>query len=143
MNYSPQRNLNQPSQLGSGELNEYFIVKLPTVPGFKGKNGIQNTEKYQRIRKALVNSSAKVFMSLLINAAQNFKEFVASLQSAETKIHILHGKCKKLITGLVLHFVNRTKMYNNKGVLLCNYELLELIEDKQNHKVSFLWNIKI
>ena len=28
-------------------LNEYFSVKLPTLPVFKGKNGIQNTERYQ------------------------------------------------------------------------------------------------
>ena len=27
-------------------LNEYFIVKLPTLPDFKGKNGIQNTERH-------------------------------------------------------------------------------------------------
>lgn len=51
MNYTPQRNLNQPSQLGSGELNEYFIVKLPTLPGFKGKNGIQNTENINALEK--------------------------------------------------------------------------------------------
>ena len=125
-------------------LNEYFIVKLQTLSGFKGKmsgfkgkNGIQNTERYQRIRKALVNSSTKVYTSLVINVAQNFKEFVSSLQTAEPIIDILHGKSKKLITDLALCFADKTKIYNNKGVLLCSDELVKVIIDKQNHKVIF------
>ena len=33
-------------------LNEYFMVKLPTLPVFKSKDDIQHTESYQRNRKA-------------------------------------------------------------------------------------------
>ena len=33
----------------------YFSTKLPTLTGFKGKNGVANTERYQRIAKMLKN----------------------------------------------------------------------------------------
>lgn len=56
-------------------LKEYFLVKLPELPGFNGKNGIRQTERYQRIRNALTNPVTKVYMSFVVNVAQNFKDF--------------------------------------------------------------------
>ena len=38
----------------------------------------------------------------VINVAQNFKEFVSFLQSAEPKIHILHDKRKNITSNVAL-----------------------------------------
>ena len=39
-------------------LKECFLITLPTLPGFKGKNGVNQTERYQRIRNALASKAA-------------------------------------------------------------------------------------
>ena len=44
-------------------IKEYFLVKLPVLPGFKGKNGIRESKRYQRIKNALTNPATKVYMS--------------------------------------------------------------------------------
>ena len=67
-------------------------------------------------------------MSFVVNVAYNFKEFVMPLQSAEPKIHILHNKCRKLI---------KSKIYDFKVTLLNTGELLKVIKNKENHKLSF------
>ena len=115
-------------------LKEYFLVKLPTLPGYKDKNGIRESERYQKIKNALTNPATKVYMSFVINVAHNFKEFVMPLQSAEPKIHIFHNKCTKLITDIALRFIDK---YNSKGILLNTDELPKVIKYKENHKVSF------
>ena len=118
-------------------LKEYFLVKLPTFPGFKGKNRIRKSQKYQWIKNALTNPATKVYMSFVISVAHNFKEFVMPLQSAEPKIHIFHNKCTKLITDIALCFIDNSKIYDSKGTLLNTDELLKVIKNKENHKVSF------
>ena len=87
-------------------IKEYFLVKLPVLPGFKGKNGIRESKRYQRIKNALTNPATKVYMSFVINVAHNFKEFVMPLQGAEPKIHIIHNKCAKLVTDIALRFID-------------------------------------
>ena len=63
-------------------IKEYFLVKLPILPVFKGKNGIRESERYQWIKNALTNPETKVYMSFVINVANNFKESVIPLQRA-------------------------------------------------------------
>ena len=109
-------------------------MKLPTLPGFKNKNRIRESERYQRIKNALTNPATKIYMSFVINVAHNFKEFVMFIQSAEPKIHIVHNKCTKLITDIALCFIDK---YNSKGILLNTDELPKVIKYKENHKVSF------
>ena len=87
-------------------LKEYFLVKLPALLGFKGKNRIRESKRYQQIKNALTNPATKVYMSFVINVAHNFKEFVMPLQGAEPKIHIIHNKCTKLITDIALRFID-------------------------------------
>ena len=111
-------------------LKEYFLVKLPTLPGYKDKNGIRESERYQKIKNALTNPATKVYMSFVINVAHNFKEFVMPLQSAEPKIHIL-------ITDIALRFIDKSKIYDSKVTLLNTDELFKFIKNKENHKVSF------
>ena len=98
-------------------------MKLPTLPGFKNKNRIRESERYQRIKNALTNPATKVYMSFVINVAHNFKEFVMPLQSAEPKIHIFHNKCTKLITDIALRFIDKSKIYDSKGTLINTDEL--------------------
>ena len=112
-------------------------MKLPTLPGFKGKIGIRESERYQRIKNVLTNPATKVYMSFVINVTHNFKEFVMSLQSAEPKIRILHNKCTKLITDNALRFIDKSKICDSKGTLLNTDELLKVIKNKENHKGSF------
>ena len=122
-------------------LKEYCLVKLPTLPGFKGKNGIRENKRYQQIKNALTNPATKVYMSFVINVAHNFKEFVMPLQSAEPKTHILHNKCTKLITDIALRFIDKSKIYDSKVTLLHTDELLKVIKNKENHKVSFKFSL--
>ena len=118
-------------------LKEYFLVKLPSLPGFTGKNGIRETDRYQRIRKALTDPKTKIYMSFIINLAQNFKDFILPLQSVEPKIHLLYDKSTKLISDVALRFIDKEKIFNANGKLLPKDDLLQVIKDKENHKVSF------
>ena len=111
-------------------------MKLPTLAGFKGKHRIRESERYQQIKNALTNPATKVYMSFVINVAHNFKQFVMPLQSAEPKIHIFHNNCTKLITDIALCFIDNSKIYDSKGTLLNTDELLKVIKNKENHKVS-------
>ena len=118
-------------------LKEYFFVKLPSLPGFTGKNGIRETDRYQRIRKALTDPKTKIYMPFIINLAQNFKDFILPLQSVEPKIHLLYDKSTKLISDVALRFIDKKKIFNANGKLLPKDDLLQIIKDKENHKVSF------
>ena len=76
-------------------------------------------------------------MSFVINVAHSFKEFMMPFQTAEPKIHILHNKYTKLITDIALCFIDKSKIYDSKGTLLNTDELLKVIKNEENHKVSF------
>ena len=57
-------------------LKEYFLITLPTLPGFKGKNGVNQTERYQRIRnvltsKAVLSPSPKDFKMMILLLGEN------------------------------------------------------------------------
>ena len=60
-------------------LKEYFLKALSTLPGFKGKNEINQTECYQRIKNILTSKTAFAYMSFIVHVCQDFKEFVVSL----------------------------------------------------------------
>ena len=118
-------------------LKEYFLVKLHSLPGFTGKNGIRETNHYQRICKALTDPKTKIYMSFIIDLAQNFKDFILPLQSVEPKIHLLYNKSTKLISDVAFRFIDKEKIFNANGKLLPKDNLLQVIKDKENHKVTF------
>ena len=60
-------------------LKEYFLKALSTLPGFKGKNEINQTECYQRIKNILTSKTAFAYMSFIVHLCQDFKEFVVPL----------------------------------------------------------------
>ena len=119
-------------------LKEFLLVKLPTIPGFKGKNGIRDSERCQRIKKVLTSPVTKANMLFIINIAQNFKDLVIPLHSTEPKIHVLHNKCTKLIADIASPFIDQTKIHDSKGNLLHQDELLKVVKNKENHKVRKL-----
>ena len=60
-------------------LKEYFLKTLSTLLGFKGKNGVNQTERYQRIKNVLTSKTALAYMSFIFYGCQDFKEFVVPL----------------------------------------------------------------
>jgi len=74
-------------------LKKYFLEFLPTTPRFKGKSGIGQTERYQRIKSHLNHPELILLMSVVVNVAKDFKQFLVPLQSEEPKIHLLYSKC--------------------------------------------------
>ena len=115
----------------------YFLERLPELPGFKGKNGIRETERYQRIIKGLKNPLTRPYMSFVINVAQQFKSFLIPFQRAEPKIQILHEKCLQLITDIAMHLMDSSKIHDADGKLIKINELIKILDNKENHKVSF------
>ena len=60
-------------------LKEYFLKTPSTLPGFKGKNGINKTERYQRIKNALTSKTALAYILFIVHVCQDFKEFALPL----------------------------------------------------------------
>ena len=71
-------------------IKEYFLTFLSAQKGFMNKNGVGNTEHYQRIKKALNNDQLLLLMLLF--------------QSKQPLIHILYIRMKKLVGDLLSKF---------------------------------------
>ena len=95
----------------------YFLMKLPTLSGFKGTKGVGNSERYQRIKKMLNNELLMPCMSFIVYESQIFKPFVLLFQKEEPMIHMLFPQMKKLIQDLLLKFVNQKVLKNLAGDL--------------------------
>ena len=115
-------------------LKEYFLITLATLPGFKRKNGVNQTERYQRIRNVLTSKAALAYMSFLVHVCQDFKEFVLPLQSTEPKIHVLYTKCVKLVKDLLSRFV-KNDSFLKQTKLLPKEEIIQAINQKEKYKV--------
>ena len=97
-------------------LKEYFLKTLPTLPGFKGKNGVSQTELYQRLENVLTSETALTCKSFIVHVCQDFKEFVVPLQSTEPKIHVLYTKCVKLVKDLLSRFVKNDSFMKQTAI---------------------------
>ena len=82
-------------------LCEYFLRVLPKLAGFKGKNGVAQTDRYQRIVLILKNDDSRIYMLFVVFVSSIFREFMVPLQSSEPKIHLLHSKMLKLIKNFL------------------------------------------
>ena len=82
-------------------LKEYFLEFLPKQPRFKGKSGIQQTERYQRITENLTNHLLLPSMASVVHLADIYKKFIIPLQAEEPKIHVLHTKSMNLVRDLI------------------------------------------
>ena len=83
---------------------EYFLTFLPAQKGFMNKNGVGNTERYHRIKKALNNDLWLARVSFIVYTNNIFKPFMLSFQSKQPLIHILHIRMKKLVGDLLSKF---------------------------------------
>ena len=111
-------------------LKEYFLKTLRTLPGF-GKNGVSQTERYQRIKNVLTSKTALVYMSFIDHACQDFEEFVVPWQSTEPKIHVLYTKCVKLVKDLLSRFV-KIDSFMKQTKLLPKEEIIKQSIQKKN-----------
>ena len=93
----------------------YFLTKLPTLAGFKGKKGVGSTERYQCIKKMLNNDLLLPCMSFVVYASLIFKPFVLLFQKEEPMIHMLLPQMKKLIQDLLVKFVDQ-KVLKSKNL---------------------------
>ena len=80
---------------------------MPKLQGFCGKNGVEQTEHYQRIKSNLNNHGALVYISFVVYIVQDFKNFVLPLQAEEPKIHILNTKCTLLVKDILSKFIDQ------------------------------------
>ena len=119
-------------------LKEYFLITLPTLLGFKGKNGVSQTERYQRIRNVLTSKAAIAYMSFSVHVCQDFKEFVLPLQSTEPKIHVLYTKCFKLVKDLPSKFV-KNDSFMKQTKLLPKEEIIQAINQRKMQRLSFIF----
>ena len=47
-------------------LKEYILKTLPMLSGFKGKNVVSQTERYQIIKNVLTSKAALAYMSFIV-----------------------------------------------------------------------------
>ena len=97
-------------------LKLYFLTKLPTLAGFKGKKGVGSTERYQRIKKMLNNDLLLPCMSFVVYTSLIFKPFVLLFQKEEPMIHMLFPQMKKLLQDLLVKFVDQKVLKNLENI---------------------------
>lgn len=115
-------------------LKAYFLEYLPKQPRFKGKSGVQQTERYQRIRENLTNRFLLPSMSFVVHLADIYKKFIIPLQAEQLKIHVLHTKSMNLVRELMSKFIQRKHIVDEKNRLLVVEELKKALKDTGNHK---------
>ena len=119
-------------------VHAYFIAKLPTLPNFKGKSGVEATARYQRIKKNLNVPFLLPNMAFIVYATQIFQSFVLLFQAEELLIHILHKQMRKLVENLFRKFVDDKfilSKYKN-GQMPVNELMTFDIKHKANYNVQ-------
>eukprot|EP00111_Clytia_hemisphaerica_P012166 TCONS_00035734-protein len=118
-------------------LKNYFMKKVPELPGFKGKSGIAATSRYKRIKQYLTDERVLIVMHFVASVAQDFQAFIKPLQTKSPMIHILHSKCTKLIHTLLRRFILENKISNSKTKKpIGTNKLLDLeVKDSTNQTV--------
>ena len=92
-----------------------------------GKNSTSSTNKYQRIRKTLLDKSTPILIFFVLSVAKEFNDFIVILQTNEPMIHLLLQKCMSLIQTLLQIFVKEKKFFNSKTKkLISSNDLLEV-----------------
>ena len=101
------------------------------LPGFKGKNGVNQTDCYQGIRNVWASKAALAYMLFIVRVCQDFKEFVLPLQSTEPNIHVLYTKSVKLVKDLLSRFVKNDSFLKQMKLLLPKEEIIQAINQKE------------
>ena len=87
-------------------IKTYFLTELPKTQAFKGKKGVGNTKRYQRIAECLKDPSLMCFMGFVVFISQDFKKFLVPLQTSAPMIHVLHAMQVKLVHSLMSKFID-------------------------------------
>jgi len=115
-------------------LKVYFLEFLPKQPRFKGKSGIQQTERYQRIRENLTNRLLLPSMAFIVHLADTYKKFIIlAFEAEEPKIHVLHTKSMNLVRELMSKFIHRKHFVDEKNRLLLVEDLKKALKDSGSH----------
>ena len=61
-------------------LTEYFLIFIPKQPHFKSKNGLQENERYQRIKEKLEDKSTQPYLAFIAFVSQDFESFLVQFQ---------------------------------------------------------------
>ena len=94
-------------------LLEYFLNFLPKQGNFKGKNSINQSQRYQRIKEFLDDKFAQAYLAFIAFAAQEFEKFLLEFQCDEPFIHILYPAMVDLLSSLLSKFIRRQFLYNS------------------------------
>ena len=123
-------------------IKQYFIKKIPTLPGFTGKKGVSSTARYGRIKSYLANKDIPVVMAFVVYFAQDFKKFIKSLETNEPMIQLLFPKCMQLMKNLFGKIL-KTEVFmkkneNDGGYVLKSINNIQDIDVRKesNHKTS-------
>ena len=120
-----------------GNLKEHFLKTLPKLPGFRGNNGVEQTERYQRIKSNLNNPGALAYMSFVVYIAQAFKNIVLPLQAEEPKIHIFNTKCTQLVKDILSKFIDQEiYLQSSCGRLSVKSKLLDAAKDETKYNAT-------
>ena len=116
-------------------IKEYFLNELPKKAEFKGKNGIGNSKRYQRISNCLNDPSLPPLMAFVVYVAQDFKSYIVPLETNAPMIHVLHKMGVKLVHGLMSKFIDPKLIQDNEQhKTFTAQQLLEVdVTDKRNH----------
>ena len=82
----------------------------------------------------MTSKTALAYMSFIVHACQDFKEFVVPLQSTEPKIHVLYTKCVKLVKDLLSRFM-KNDSFMKQTELLPKEEIIQTINQEEKCKV--------
>ena len=91
------------------------------LPGFKGKNGINQTELYQRIKIVLTSKTAFAYMSFIVSVCQRICcSFVIHGAKNPSVVH------KEFVQDLLRRFVKNDSFMKQTKVLL-KEEIIQII----------------
>lgn len=121
-------------------LKEYFLNKLPTLPEFKGKNGVGATSRYTRIKNYLNNQNILIAMGFVVFLARDFQKFIKSLETNEPMIHLLYSKSMELLRCVLDKFLKSEVLMRtrkNKSEIISPNDLVELdVRNSAHHKAK-------
>ena len=118
----------------------YFLNFLPKQPNFRSKNGLQEDERYQRIKGKLEDELTQPYLAFNAFVSQDFELFLVQFQSDAPLIHLLFQKMKELVFNLMTKFVKKDKMYKNVDDLSTVKDIMKLLEIDVSLKKSQLSN---
>jgi hypothetical protein len=96
-------------------LSEYFLRKVPTLPGFTGSKGISSTARYARIKGYLQNKKIPVVIAFVVSFAQDFRKFIKTFETNAPLIHLLYQKCLQLLHTVFDKFLKAEVFLVKKG----------------------------